>query len=139
MVRWDLAVALIQSDRRDEARAVLDQAPPENVATITGRVCVFLGLALEGRRGEALVCVGDHLLTCARNVEYWSWLLAECYAVLGEQPLALEWLENAVRRGFVHYPYLTRSRTFDSLRGNPDFQELLGRVHTTWQEMQTRS
>ena len=104
MVRWGLAVALIQSGQRD----------------------------------EALTCVGDHLLTCARNVEYWSWLLAECYGVLGEQTLALEWLENAVRRGFVHYRYLSRSRTFDSLRGNPQFEELLGRVHTTWQELQTR-
>jgi len=138
MVRWDLAVALIQTGQRDEARAVLEATPPEMVPTIAGRLCVFLALALEGRRDEALTCVGDHLLTCARNVEYWSWLLAECYGVLGEQTLALEWLENAVRRGFVHYPYLSRSRTFDSLRGNPKFEELLGRVHTTWQELQTR-
>ena len=138
MVRWDLAVALIQTGQRDEARAVLEATPPEKVPTIAGRVCVFLALALEGRRDEALTCVGEQLLTCARNVEYWSWLLAECYGVLGEQPVALEWLENAVRRGFVHYPYLSRSRTFDSLRDNPQFADLLGRVHTTWQELQTR-
>jgi non-specific serine/threonine protein kinase len=139
MVRWDLAVSLIQVERRDEAQAVLATAPAEKVATIAGRLCVFLELALAGRRDEALTCVGDHLLTCARNVEYWSWLLAECYGVLGEQERTLDWLENAVQRGFVHYPYLSRSRTFDSLRANPRFADLLDRVHTVWQEMQTRA
>jgi hypothetical protein len=81
----DLAVALIQGDRLDEAGVVLDAAPPEEVPTIAGRRCRFMKLALEGRRSDALSCVGDHLSTCAWNVAYWSWLSAECYAVLGEQ------------------------------------------------------
>jgi hypothetical protein len=63
-----------------------------------------MNLALEGKHREALTSVGDHLLTCARHVEYWSWLVAECYACLGDRDHALDWLENATRRGFVHYP-----------------------------------
>ena len=70
LVRWDLSVALIQEDRLDEARAVLDAAPAERVPTIAGRLCVFMNLALEGKHAEALTSVGDHLLTCARHVEY---------------------------------------------------------------------
>ena len=42
MVRWDLAVSLMQTDRRDEARVVLAAAPPEDVPTIAGRLCVFM-------------------------------------------------------------------------------------------------
>jgi serine/threonine protein kinase/Tfp pilus assembly protein PilF len=136
MVRWDLAVALIQEDRLDEARDVLAAAPAERVPTIAGRVCVALKLALEGRRTEALACIGEHLSTCAWNVEYWSWQVAECYAVAGAQDEALDWLENATRRGFVHYPLLSRSRTFRSLRGNPRFEQLSARVKATWEEMQ---
>jgi tetratricopeptide (TPR) repeat protein len=136
LVRWDLAVALIQEDRLDEARAVLDAAPPEKVPTIAGRLCVFLKLALEGKRAEARTCVGDSLLACARNVEYWSWLVAEGYACLGDRDDALDWLENATRRGFVHYPYLSRSRTFRSLHDDTRFQDLLSRVKTTWEQMQ---
>ena len=85
---------------------------------------------------EALACIGEHLSTCAWNVEYWSWQVAECYAVAGAQEAALDWLENATRRGFVHYPYLSRMGTFRSLHGNPRFQDLLGKVRTTWEEMQ---
>ena len=136
LVRWDLAVALIQEDRLDEARAVLHAAPGERVPTIAGRLCVFMNLALEGKQAEALTAVGDHLLTCARHVEYWSWLVAECYACLGDRDHALDWLENATRRGFVHYPYLSKSRTFRSLHGDPRFEDLCRRVKTTWEEMQ---
>ena len=139
MVRWDLAAALIQEDRPNEARTVLDAAPVEKVPTIAGRLCVCLKLALEGKRTEALACIGEHLSRCAWNVEYWSWQVAECYAVAGAQEQALEWLENATRRGFVHYPYLSRSRTFRTLHATPRFQDLLSRVKTTWEEMQRLS
>jgi eukaryotic-like serine/threonine-protein kinase len=136
MVRWDLAVALIQEDRLDDARDVLAAAPPERVPTIAGRVCVALKLALEGRRTEALACIGEHLSTCAWNVEYWSWQVAECYAVAGAEDEALDWLENAVTRGFVNYRYLSTSRTFRPLHGTPRFQELSAKVKATWEEMQ---
>jgi hypothetical protein len=136
MVRWDLAVALIQEDRLEEARDVLDGAPPEKVPTIAGRVCVCLNLGLQGRRTEALACIGEHLSTCARNVEYWSWQVAECYALAGAHDEALDWLENATRRGFVHYPYMSTSRTFNTLHGHPRFQALSTRVKTAWEEMQ---
>jgi hypothetical protein len=136
MLRWDLAVSLLQDERLDDARTVLDAAPDETVPTIAGRLCLFLKLALEGRRTEALACVGEHLLKCAWNVEFWSWLVAECYALIGEQEQAIGWLENATRRGFVHYPYLSSSRTFRALHGDPRFQDLLGRVKTTWERMQ---
>jgi tetratricopeptide (TPR) repeat protein len=136
MVRWDLAVALIQEDRLDDARDVLAAAPAERVPTIAGRVCVALKLALEGRRTEALTCIGEQLSTCAWNVEYWSWQVAECYAVAGAQDEALDWLENATRRGFVHYPYLSRTKMFRSLHGNPRFEQLSASVKATWEEMQ---
>ena len=136
MVRWDLGVALIQRDRLDEASVVFGAAPPEEEPTIAGRLCLFMKLALDGRRAEALACVGDHLSTCAWNVAYWSWLSAECYAVLGEADRALDWLENATRRGFVNYPYMATSRTFEKLRDDARFQALLDSVKRTWEQMQ---
>ena len=92
--------------------------------------------ALGGRQDEARTAIGEHLSTCAWNVEYWSWLVAECYAVAGAQEAALDWLANAVTRGFVNYPYLSASRTFRSLHGNPRFEQLAARVKATWEEMQ---
>jgi hypothetical protein len=136
MLRWDLAVSFIQDERMDDARAVLDAAPHEKVPTIAGRLCLFLKLALNGKRSEARDCIGEHLLRCAWNVEYWSWLVGECYAFIGEQEQAVDWFENATRRGFVNYPYLSRTRMVRSLHGNQRFQDLLGSVKARFQEMQ---
>jgi hypothetical protein len=57
-------------------------------------------------------------------------------ALGGRQDEALDWLENAVTRGFVNYPYLSVSRTFRSLHGHPRFEQLSARVKATWEEMQ---
>jgi hypothetical protein len=40
-----------------------------------------------------------------------------------------DWLENAVQRGFIHYPFLSRPDVvFAKLRGQPRFFALLGRI-----------
>ena len=46
--------------------------------TIGSRVCLCLKAVLEGRQDAALATIGEPLSTCAWNVEYWSWLVAEC-------------------------------------------------------------
>jgi hypothetical protein len=38
----------------------------------------------------------------------YSWKVAAGYALVGELDKALEWLENAVRRGFLSYRFLAQ-------------------------------
>ena len=42
----------------------------------------------------------------ANRVEWWSFYVSWCYAFVDEAELALDWLENAVQCGFIHYPFL---------------------------------
>jgi len=100
-------------------------------------VCLFWKLALQGEREAAAACVGEHLLACAWNVEFWAWMVAECYAFNGERTLALDWLENPARRGFVHYPYLSaRSHVWRAFDADSRFQKLMSEVKTTWEHLQ---
>ena len=133
MLRWTCAVALISLGKLQEALDLLEAAPPEQVDTIYGRLCVFLELELKGRHDEALVSVSPELLERARKVEWCSWWVGECYAFAGEQELAIEWLENAFERGFMNYPYFSQhARILRKLDDNPRFHELLGKVKTAW-------
>ena len=78
-----------------------------------------------------MVAVSPELLARARPIEWWSWWVAECYAFIGEETLAIAWLESAFERGFMDYRYLsTHSPVFRKLDGNPAFRELLGRIKT---------
>ena len=63
----------------------------------------------------------------AESDEYWSYLMASAYALVGEEDEALRWLEHTVQvRGWIDYVHFTRhDRFLQSLRGNRRFRELM--------------
>jgi TolB-like protein len=130
MMRWTCAMALIHRAKPREALELLEAAP-QGDETIAGRLCVFLQRALEDRPDQAMAAVSTELLARARPIEWWSWWVAEGYAFIGEETMAIAWLESAFERGFMNYRYLsTHSPVFRKLDGNPAFRELLGRIKT---------
>ena len=134
-VRWVYAVSLIYSDRLQEALTVLEAAPEESSPTIAGRLCLFLKGALQGEGPRAADCVGKDFLAGAWRVEWWSGWMAECYALADQHDAAIDWLENATQRGFIHYPYFSKhSKIFRRLDGNPRFQGLLDKIRTAWEQ-----
>ncbi len=137
MTRWIVAVSFIHSGQPDQALELLEEPSREEVPTIAGRSCDFMKFALRGERDEALACLDQDLLARARNVEWWSWWMGECYAFIGEEDLAIDWLENAFERGFINYPYLSKhSKIFRRLDDNTRFQTLLARVRTAWEQLE---
>src|SRR5688572_5714061 len=61
------------------------------------------------------------------------WFIATAYAALGEDEKAMDWLEKAYAARVLFLPNLKRERaaggTFQSLRTNPRFQDLLKRLN----------
>jgi serine/threonine-protein kinase len=51
---------------------------------------------------------------------------ASCLALLGDAPAAMEALQEAAARGYFVRSELQRNADFESLRGSPEFQALLG-------------
>ena len=137
MLRWPVAMALVHGQHVDEARRILRETPSEHVPTIAGQCSRFMLLAIDQRPEEAKACFDPDLLSRARNVEWWSWWVSECYAFIDERELAIDWLENAFRRGFFPYPYVSKhSSAFRKLDDEPRFQQLLGKIKTAWEEFE---
>jgi TolB-like protein len=91
-------------------------SPEEGAPTFAGQACRFLRLALEGQRDAARASFDSSLLDRARNVEFWSYWVSECHALIDERDLAIEWLDTAFRKGFWNYPYVsTHSSIFRRL------------------------
>jgi len=136
MMRWELAMSFINDRRPQDAIQVLRQLS-EKSPTIAGQACRFLRLALEGQLEDAKSCFDPDLLSRARNVEFWSFWVSECYAFIGETDLAIDWMETAFRKGFWHYRYLSKhSTSFRKLDGNPRFAEVLARMKTAWENFE---
>ncbi len=51
--------------------------------------------------------------------------VAQAYAVLGDKPSALHMLRHSIGGGFFCYPYFVRDPLLQSLRGEPEFQQLM--------------
>jgi len=107
----------------------------EKAPTIAGQACRFLRLGLEGQPEDAKACFDSDLLTRARNVEFWSFWVSECYAFVHETDLAIDWLEIAFRKGYWNYPYVARHSTiFRKFDGHPRFQAILSGMKEAWEQ-----
>jgi non-specific serine/threonine protein kinase len=70
--------------------------------------------------------------TCKRDPE-WSYYVALMLSSLDARAEALDWLENAINRGFINYPVLERTQFLDTLRGEERFKKLMERVNYEWE------
>jgi eukaryotic-like serine/threonine-protein kinase len=136
MMRWELAMSFINDRRPHDAIQVLRQLS-EKSPTVAGQSCRFLRLALEGQPEDAKACFDPDLLSRARNVEFWSFWVSECYAFIDETDPAIDWLETAFRKGFWHYPYISKHSTaFRKLDRHPRFEDVLARIKTAWEHFE---
>jgi serine/threonine protein kinase len=127
--RWTYSVGLIELGKRDKALLSLQNAPSEEEDSIAGRFCEFVRYALEGRTDQAVAQLGPEIREAVWQNEWWSWWASACYALVGDQSQAIDWLENAANRGFLNYPYLAQhSVIFRALDDDPRFQDLLKRI-----------
>lgn len=68
---------------------------------------------------------------------HYPWMLAECYALLGNVERAIAWLEVAVAKGFLNYPMLGRwDPLLANLRGHADFTALLRHTRELWEKFE---
>jgi serine/threonine-protein kinase len=84
-------------------------------------------LARTGQR-ERSKHIARRLEQMNSTVRNCSYQVAVVYAGLGENDLALDWLERAWTTHQVHFPFAAVESRFRELRSNPRFQQLIGRV-----------
>lgn len=66
-----------------------------------------------------------------------SMIMGENYALLNEYTTALDWLENAINRGFINYPFLNEIDSFlENIRGEERFKKLRARVKHEWENFE---
>jgi len=61
------------------------------------------------------------------DVAYW---LASAYAMEGERELALKWLRRAIALGNENRPWFERDKNWDSLRSDPEYQQIVRSIVT---------
>jgi TolB-like protein/Tfp pilus assembly protein PilF len=129
--------ALVNNDRREEAYTVFDQARAAAPEHGSSQIGIFLKNALQGQRSEAVRCINQKVHRWARRDPMWSLNVAQGYALVEEKDQSLDWLENAVDRGFINYPMLTEyDPLLANVRGEVRFKKLMERVKREWEHFE---
>ena len=129
------AVALVASGREAEATPQFEWLERQPGDDYLAAVAVRFRRGLTGIRAAVVSPPSAPERAMAESDEYWSYLMASAYALVGETDQAMSWLEHAVSvRGWVDYVYFTRhDRFLESLRPTRRFQELMASARERYQ------
>jgi non-specific serine/threonine protein kinase len=127
---------LAYNGRRDEALAVIDRMGTANEGNVITTFSLLLKYALLKDKESALrVLTPEVRKTCRRDSE-WSFWVAVGLSLAGAREEALDWLENAVNRGFINYPLFQCDRFLDNIRGEERFKKLMEHAKYEWEHFE---
>ena len=131
------AIGLAVNKELDEAFSVIDQsakATPNNALT---KIILLMKYGLLKDKEKAFQeMTPDFQRTCQRDCE-WSYDVARALALLDTRKEALDWLENAVNRGLINYPFIAEGDPFlANIRGEERFKKLMERVKYEWEHFE---
>jgi adenylate cyclase len=132
----EYAYALALGGRRDEALAIIERASSGDAHNAEIVFCLLLKYALLKDKESALLLLTPEIQkTCRRDYE-WSYIVAERLSLVGARDEALDWLENAVHRGFIAYPFMQCDPLLDNIRGEERFKKLMVWAKNEWEHFE---
>jgi len=130
------AIILAHQDEIDKAISIIEKlskAAPDNGFTKLGLLLKYAFLKDKVKAFQVMTT--EYQRTCKRDPE-WSYYVAVKLSLLEAKQEALDWLENAIDRGFINYPALEREPFLDSIRGEERFKNLMERVKYDWEHFE---
>jgi non-specific serine/threonine protein kinase len=126
IAHWVYGSGLARNQQVDEARTVFAELESRSDAGAFSRMAAMFLRALAGDREGTVAAVTPDLVEAARVDWQYSWEVASGYALIGASDQALDWLQNAVTRGFINYRFLSlHDPLLAGLRGDRRFQTLM--------------
>jgi TolB-like protein/class 3 adenylate cyclase/tetratricopeptide (TPR) repeat protein len=139
IVRLTYGQIMAMNGRSADAAQIFEQLAHDMPDTLFAQLGVFYRLALAGRREEALaVMTEEHKAAAWQDMEY-SWCVAQCHAIIGDDAEAVRWLRNAaIAQNFSNYPLLAeRDPLLARLRDTPAFVELAREIRRKWEAVES--
>ena len=117
-----------------EACALVGENVQPDVEDVFPKLSLFVKYAMEGDKKmiRELLTV-DFIKTAKRDAQN-SYYVSGLFALSGMNGEAFDWLENAVDRGFINYPFISEYDPFlKNIRGAKRFKKLMEKVKHEWE------
>jgi TolB-like protein/predicted Ser/Thr protein kinase len=136
LAQTSYSLSLAYNGKRDEALAVIDRMGRGNSNNVMTLFSFLLKYALLHDQESALrLITPDFRKTCWRDFE-WSYWVANLLSLAGAKKEALDWLENAINRGFINYPFLRCDPFLNNIRGEERFKMLMEHAKYEWEHFE---
>ncbi len=122
---WWITLAYLDSGETPRARVLLESKRQAFAANYLWREAWALLLAAEGQLDAARDAMDEGTLRFAAAAFPATVGVAEYYALLGDAPKALEWIERTVRNSDERTSYFRRSSRLASVRSDPRFNGII--------------
>jgi hypothetical protein len=133
-----LAWALVEAGERAEASGIATALASRFPGSVLGKLGDAYACALRGDRDAGMAAMTGDVRVMAKHSVMFAAQLANVFALLDAPEEAIDALEDAVRLGHWHYPFLAhRSTVLAPLRAHPRFQTLLEIVRAQWERGET--
>jgi hypothetical protein len=95
-----------------------------------------LKYVLKGDRQTLPTLLTPDLIEALRIDCQLSWHMSTFYSYLNDNDQSLDWLENAVDRGFINYPMLNDyDKLLKNVRNEERYKKLMKRVKHEWENL----
>ena len=134
---FDYAWFLVYKKRLKEAEDIIEKNIKDPQQNVMWQLYFLLKYAAKGDREKfSQLLSSEFLYTVKRDPQYSSFM-ADFYGLLGDKEKALDWLEHAVNRGFINYPYIKEYDPYlENIRGEDRFRKLLEKIKSEWEQFE---
>jgi TolB-like protein len=134
MMQFWKSLVLIYNNRLDDCYEFINESVLEPGQDIMAQLTIFLKYVIKGSRDKYTSLLTPDFLNATQMDCQLSSHMAAFYSYIGEKDKSLEWLENAVDRGFINYPFLNEyDKLLNNVRGEERFKKLMERVKYEWE------
>ena len=131
------ALVLLYNDSPKEAFNFIDECIKEPGQDTLAQLAVFLKYVIKGDKNKLLDLLTPYTIKTAKKDCQYSWHMSSFFSYLEDKDQSLDWLENAVDRGFINYPFLNEyDPLLENIRGEPRFKKLMERVKHEWENFE---
>ena len=137
VTQWWYTLFLALDKQKSEALKMIEKIIEVDAEDVIGVTVLYLGYALQGKNELALIPMKEEIEKYCWNDPEIPGFIAGWYALLNEKDEALKWLERAISRGWINYPFFAEIDPFlENIRGEERFKKLMKRVKKEWENFE---
>ena len=136
---WHLAQAYYYQGERELSERMLEELSASRSAEehVRGSASLASFLAARGERERAEALLRD--VEAGTYMDHHAaYSIGAAYAQLGDHEKGLKWLARAAATGLPCYPWYERDPLLAPLRDDPEFQQFMAGLRSSWEAAQKR-